>query len=78
MHAGELVEIEKQLGKKWQDRFVAEPMVGVEFVGTMPQGKDGDRLKWYRGFMETTWAMIGEAFSERVITPGLTTTEVLS
>ncbi len=34
------------------------------------------RLKWYRNLQETAWAMIGEAFSEKVITPGLTTTEV--
>lgn len=76
MHAGELVEIQKQLREKWQRRFVAEPMVGVEFVGTMPVGKEGDRLRWYRGLMETAWAMIGEAFSERVIMPGITSTEV--
>jgi hypothetical protein len=76
MHVGELVEIQKQLGEKWQERFVAEPMIGVEFVGTMPKGKEGDRLFWYRGLMETAWAMIGEAFSERVIEPGVTSTEV--
>ncbi|CZR62103.1 uncharacterized protein PAC_12000 [Phialocephala subalpina] len=73
MHAGELVEIKKRLGKKWEGRFVSEAGVGVEFVGTMPEGND--RLKWYRALMETAWAMIGEAFSEKAITPGLTTTE---
>ncbi|KAF8857241.1 hypothetical protein BDZ45DRAFT_624057 [Acephala macrosclerotiorum] len=73
MHAGELEEIKKRLGRKWEGRFVSEAGVGVEFVGTMPHGND--RLKWYRALMETTWAMIGEAFSEKVITPGVTTTE---
>ncbi|KAE8445227.1 hypothetical protein EG329_013599 [Mollisiaceae sp. DMI_Dod_QoI] len=73
MHAGEFMEIKKRLGRKWEERFVSEPMVGVEFVGTMPVGEG--RLKWYRNLQETAWAMIGEAFSEKVITPGLTTTE---
>ena len=76
MHAGELVEIQKQLGEKWTSKFVAEPMIGVEVVGTMPEGKDGDRLRWYKGLMETAWAMISEAFSEKVIVPGVTSTEV--
>lgn len=76
MHAGELYEIEKQLGEKWSKRFVKESMIGVEVVGTMPEGKEGDRLGWYRGLMETAWACIGETFSERVIRPGITSTEV--
>lgn len=56
MHAGELEEVKKQLGEKWVERFVSEPKVGVEVVGTMPEGKNGDRLKWYKGLMETAWA----------------------
>jgi len=48
------------------------PMLGVEFVATQPESK----LEWYRKLQETAWAMISEAFSERVITPGKTSTEV--
>lgn len=47
-------------------------MVAVEYIGTMV----GGRLEWYKKLQETAWAMITEAFSERVITAGETTTEV--
>jgi hypothetical protein len=36
------------------------------------------QLEWYKKLQETTWAMISEAFSEKVITPGETSTEVCS
>lgn len=64
--------MKQNLGEKWTSRFVDRPMVAVEFIGTMVEG----RLEWYRKLQETAWAMIGEAFSERVIEPGVTTTEV--
>jgi len=47
-------------------------MVAVEYIGTMVKG----RLEWYRRLQETAWAMITEAFSERVIEPGVSSTEV--
>jgi hypothetical protein len=72
LHVGELGEIIEHLGKKWTQRLVAVPMIGVEFVATMVE----DQLIWYRNLQSTTWAMISEAFSEKVITPGVTTTEV--
>jgi hypothetical protein len=75
LHVGELQEMEKRLGKKWKDRFVKEPMVGVEFVAWMAGGGE-EKLRWYKALMETAWAMIDEAFSEKVITPGKTTTAV--
>ncbi|KAL5316714.1 hypothetical protein ACEPPN_015764 [Leptodophora sp. 'Broadleaf-Isolate-01'] len=71
LHVGELAEMKQNLGEKWTSRFVDRPMVAVEFIGTMVEG----RLEWYRKLQETAWAMIGEAFSERVIEPGVTTTE---
>ncbi len=74
LHVGELEEIRKRLSRKWTERFVVEPMVAVEFIGTMVEG----RVEWYRKLQETAWAMITEAFSEKVITPGETTTEVRS
>lgn len=72
MHFGELGEIVQRLGRKWKNRLVSEPMVAVEYIGTMVK----DRLPWYRILQETAWAIITEGFSERVITPGKTTTEV--
>jgi hypothetical protein len=72
MHAGELNAISEGLGRQWTDKFVSEPMLAVEYIATMPQG----RAIWYRRLQSTAWAMISEAFSERVIEPGKTTTTV--
>jgi hypothetical protein len=72
MHAGELEKVMERLGEKWQKRLVSEPMIAVEYIGTMIK----DRLPWYRKLQETAWAIISEGFSERVVTPGETTTEV--
>ncbi len=72
LHAAEAVALRDGLGREWSSRFVVVPMLGVEFVGSMVSG----RLGWYRKLQETAWAAISEAFSERVITPGTTTTTV--
>jgi len=72
LHAGEYATIVKQLGLEWSEKLVNVPMLGVEYVATHPESK----LEWYRKLQETAWAMISEAFSERVITPGKTSTEV--
>jgi len=74
MHAGEFEKIKSRLGKKWNERLVNEPMIAVEYIGTMIE----DRLPWYRKLQETAWAIISEGFSEKVITPGETSTEVSS
>ena len=72
LHAGESTLLSMEVGSPWKDRLVNEPMVAVEYVATMPKA----RLPWYRKLMETAWTMISEAFSERVITVGKTSTEV--
>lgn len=72
LHAGELENLLVKLPKKWKERLVRVPMVAVEVVGTMPEARTG----WYKKMQETAWAMISEGFSERVITPGVTTTVV--
>jgi hypothetical protein len=72
LHSGEFEKIKRELGKKWSSRLVNEPMIAVEYIGTMVQ----DRLPWYRILQETAWAIISEGFSEKVITPGQTITEV--
>ncbi|TVY89696.1 hypothetical protein LAWI1_G004574 [Lachnellula willkommii] len=71
LHAGELEKIVQELGPEWEKKLVVEPMVGVEFIGTMVP----DRLEWYHRLQETAWAIITEAFSEAVIDPGVTTTD---
>ncbi|KAL7621697.1 hypothetical protein AAE478_009024 [Parahypoxylon ruwenzoriense] len=69
MHAGELDAVLAGVGDEWRDRFVLEPMLAVELVATMVMA----RMPWYRRMMETAWAIIEEAFSERVIVPGKST-----
>ncbi|KAI1189168.1 xaa-Pro aminopeptidase family enzyme [Nemania serpens] len=69
LHAGELDTISIALGQEWADRFVLQPMLPVEVVATMVPG----RLSWYRRMQETAWAIIEEAFSEKVIVPGKST-----
>jgi hypothetical protein len=72
LHAGEAERIKNEIGKKWADRFVVVPMLGVEVVATMPKGQ----LKYYKPMMESAWAIIEEGFSKKVIVPSKTTTEV--
>lgn len=74
LHAGELDNIIQKLGPQWGKKLVVVPMLAVEFIGTMVSS----RLTWYQTLMETAWAIISEAFSERVIEPGVTTTDVNS
>lgn len=72
MHVGEMEVLKEELGEEWTRRFVNVPMLAVEFVSARVLGQ----LEYYRKMQETTWAMVAEAFSERVITPGKTTTDV--
>jgi hypothetical protein len=59
------------VGPRWSGRLVTRPALAVEYIGTQIEA----RLGWYRKMQETAWAIIAEAFSEKVITPGETTTE---
>lgn len=72
LHTGEAAKIVTEVGLKWAKKFVSKPMIAVEFIGTMPKGQIG----WYKKLQETAWAMISDAFSERVIVPGKTHTSV--
>lgn len=72
LHVGELEELKIQLGDKWMDRTRNVPMLPVEFIARRVPGQ----IDWYKSMMESVWAMVEEAFSERVIEPGVTTTEV--
>lgn len=72
LHAGERDAIAAALGDEWTKRFVVEPMLPIEVVAHMVPG----RFQWYRRMMETAWAIIEEAFSEKVIIPGVTRSSV--
>jgi hypothetical protein len=74
LHAGEKDNFLRELPSRWKKKLVTVPMLAVEFIATMPQ----TRIGWYRKMQETAWAMISEGFSEKVITPGKTTTSVIS
>ncbi|OCH94331.1 hypothetical protein OBBRIDRAFT_770092 [Obba rivulosa] len=71
LHVGELEVLQEQLGEKWMSRAINQPMLGIEYVA----GRVPGQLHYYRDLQETTWALIEEAFSNKVITPGHTTTE---
>ena len=71
LHVGEYEALAEALGEACMERTVNEPMLGVEYVAARVPGQ----LEYYRALQEITWAFVEEAFSERVITPGLTTTE---
>ena len=72
LHAGELEAIKEGIGAEWSAKLTSKPLVAVEYIATMVK----DRAIWYRRLQSTAWAIISEAFSERVITPGKTTTAV--
>lgn len=72
LHAGERDAMTAALGDEWTGRFVVEHMLPIEVVAHMVPG----RLEWYRRMMETAWAIIEEAFSEKVIKPGVTRSSV--
>ncbi|KZT29243.1 hypothetical protein NEOLEDRAFT_1145031 [Neolentinus lepideus HHB14362 ss-1] len=69
LHVGEWLELYEQLPYEWM-KAVSEPMLAVEYIATRVSGQ----LGYYRLLQETVWAMIEEAFSERVIKPGATST----
>lgn len=72
LHAGEYANILQNLASEWNKKLVNVPMLGIEFVATQPESK----IDWYKKLQSTAWAIITEGFSERVIVPGKTTTEV--
>lgn len=72
LHAGEYEALAGALGPAWSALFVRRPLLAIEYVSTRVQSPS--QLKWYRVLQELVWAMIEEAFSERTIVPGVTTT----
>lgn len=70
LHAGEREALEKALGP-YVERVVREPRLAMNYIGLrLPE-----MMPRYRKIQETVHAMISQAFSNAVITPGETTTE---
>ncbi|KAF9568992.1 hypothetical protein CPC08DRAFT_702114 [Agrocybe pediades] len=74
LHSGELSVLRRELGQYWMARTVNIPMLAVEFVAKKVPGQ----LAYYQKMQENVWALLEEGFSDKVITPGVTTTEDLS
>jgi hypothetical protein len=72
MHAGELERLSEQLGEMWMSRIVRRPLLAVELVAR----RIPEQLEYYKKLQEMAWAMVSEAFSEKTIIPGITTTDV--
>ncbi|KAI0036053.1 hypothetical protein K488DRAFT_42016 [Vararia minispora EC-137] len=71
LHVGELRALQEHLGVEWKQKIVDVPrMMVVEFLGPRMEGQK----EWFGVLMENAWAIIEEAFSARVVKPGVTTT----
>ena len=70
LHAGEREALEEALGP-YVERVVREPRLAMNYIALrLPE-----MMPRYRKIQETVHAMISQAFSNAVITPGETTTE---
>ncbi len=70
LSSGELDGMQASLGTKWTSRFVGAEGLAVDFIATrLP-----DEEAFYTKLQSLVWNLIEEMFSERVITPGVTTT----
>jgi hypothetical protein len=71
LHSGEREELEAALGDEYVSRVKRVPELALDFIAIRaPQMENR-----YRLIEETVHAIISEAFSNRVITPGVTTTD---
>ena len=71
LHAGEREALEEALGRELVARVRREPRLAMNYIALrLPE-----MMPRYRKIQETVHALISEAFSNAVITPGKTTTE---
>jgi hypothetical protein len=70
LHAGEREVLEEALGP-YLERVVREPRLAMNYIAL----RIPEMMPRYRKIMETVHAVISEAFSNAVITPGETTTD---
>lgn len=71
LHAGEREALEKALGPELLTRVKRVPELAIDFIAIRTTGME---IR-YRLIEETVHAIIDEAFSSSVITPGVTTTD---
>jgi hypothetical protein len=69
--AGEWEQLQEALGPEYLARVVRRPMLAVQFI----EERLPEMLPTYVRMMELVHETIATAFSERVITPGVTTTQ---
>ena len=71
LHAGEREALERALSDTYRDRIKREPRLAMNYIAL----RIPEMMPRYRQIQETVHAMISEAFSNSVITPGVTTTD---
>jgi hypothetical protein len=71
LHAGEAEALLEALGDRYAARVKREPRLAMNYVAL----RVPEMMPRYRKIEETVHAIISEAFSSSVITPGVTTTE---
>ncbi len=71
LHAGEREVLERALGPRYMARVRREPRLAIDYIALRVPGM----MPRYRKIEETVHAIISEAFSNAVITPGVTTTD---
>jgi len=69
--AGEREALERALGARYVSRVKREPRLAIAYIAA----RVPEMMPRYRQIEETVHAIISEAFSNAVITPGVTTTE---
>ena len=71
LSAGESEGMREALGERWTSRFVSHDGLALDLIATrLP-----DEAQFYRRMQEVAWSIIDSAFSNAVITPGVTTTQ---
>ncbi|MCI0708505.1 MAG: aminopeptidase P family protein [Ignavibacteriae bacterium] len=71
LSAGEWEQMQDALGQKYQSRVVRAERLAHDYISI----RIPEMLPVYKGMMKTVHAIIDEAFSNKVITPGKTTTQ---
>jgi Xaa-Pro aminopeptidase len=71
LSAGEWEQLQKALGPKYVQRVVRADRLPLDYIATRVPAM----LPVYKEMMKTAHAIIGQAFSNQVITPGKTTTQ---
>ncbi|MCA9736307.1 MAG: M24 family metallopeptidase [Gemmatimonadetes bacterium] len=71
LHAGEREALERALGDPYVRRVKREPRLALNYIAL----RVPEMMPRYRQIQETVHAIISEAFSNAVITPGVTTTD---